>query len=140
VLSRNLEDTLKVGEKIGEQLSGGEVIELVGDVGAGKTVFVRGVAKGAGSQDSVSSPSFTISRVYKCPNFNIHHFDFYRLTDPGIMKSDIEEVAGDSDAVVMVEWSDIVERVLPKNRLVVTISAIDENARKISILFPETGK
>lgn len=137
MLSQSLDDTLLIGEKVGLQLKGGEVIELSGDVGSGKTVFVRGLAKGAGSKDNVSSPSFTISRVYKADGFDIHHFDFYRLADPGIMKADIAEAAEDETSVVAVEWSDVIEEVLPEDRIVVNFTSVDEESRKIAITFPE---
>ena len=106
-------------------------------MGSGKTVFVRGLAKGAGSKDNVSSPSFTISRVYKADGFDIHHFDFYRLADPGIMKADIAEAAEDETSVVAVEWSDVIEEVLPEDRIVVNFTSVDEESRKIAITFPE---
>lgn len=127
---------MQIGEKLGEQLKGGEIIELIGDVGAGKTVFTKGLAKGAGSPDNVASPSFTISRVYSGDIFDIHHFDFYRLTDPGIMKADIAEIAGEENRVVVVEWSDIVRDVLPSNRYVVEIQSTGDDSRKVSITFP----
>jgi tRNA threonylcarbamoyladenosine biosynthesis protein TsaE len=127
---------MQIGEKLGEQLKGGEVIELIGDVGSGKTVFTKGLAKGAGSPDNVASPSFTISRVYSGDIFDIHHFDFYRLSDPGIMMQDIAEVAGDENRVVVVEWSDIIQDVLPENRYVVSIQATGDETRKLSITFP----
>jgi len=136
VKSQSLDDTLKIGEKLGEQLKGGEVIELIGDVGSGKTVLTRGLAKGAGSADNVASPSFTISRVYKTDNFDIHHFDFYRLGDPGLMKQDIAEAAQDNNSVVVVEWSDIVEEVLPANRYIVKLEQAGEDERNIAITFP----
>jgi len=136
VSSQKLNDTLLVGEKLGQQLKGGEVIELIGDVGSGKTVLTRGIAKGAGSKDGVASPSFTISRVYKTDNFDIHHFDFYRLGDAGLMRDDIAEVANDETSVVIVEWSDIVADVLPDNRFIIEIESVGEDERKISITFP----
>ncbi len=133
IISEGLEDTLSLGEKIGQKLKGGEVIELVGDVGSGKTVFVRGLAKGAGSSDSVASPSFTISRVYNCDDFTINHFDFYRLEDAGLMKAEITDVIGDERAVVAVEWSDIVSDVMPSTKVNISFTVTDEDKRKISI-------
>lgn len=135
--SQSLGDTLKIGEEFGKQLKGGEVIELVGDIGAGKTTFVRGLAKGAQSQDHVSSPSFTISQVYKAPNFDIHHFDFYRLSDPGIMKQDIDEAVHDNSNVSIVEWAEIIEDVLPEDRFVINLRFQEDESRSISITFPE---
>ena len=89
--SGSLADTLALAEKIGRRVKGGETIELVSDLGGGKTAFVSGLAKGMGSRDSVSSPSFTLSNVYQADNISLHHFDFYRLSDPGILR---DELAG----------------------------------------------
>ncbi|HUY53392.1 MAG TPA: tRNA (adenosine(37)-N6)-threonylcarbamoyltransferase complex ATPase subunit type 1 TsaE, partial [Candidatus Dormibacteraeota bacterium] len=74
-------DTLTLAKKIGSKLKGGEVIELVGDLGSGKTTFVSGIALGAKSHDLVSSPTFVISKKYKTPTLEIYHFDLYRLDE-----------------------------------------------------------
>jgi tRNA threonylcarbamoyladenosine biosynthesis protein TsaE len=111
-------DTEKLGELLGNNLAGGEVIELRSDLGGGKTTFVRGLARGAGSRDRVSSPTFTLNRVYKVKNFDIYHFDFYRLDDAGILREQLAEAISDR-RVVIVEWSDIVQDVLPDDRLVI---------------------
>lgn len=111
-------DTERLGELLGSQLKGGDIIELRSDLGGGKTTFVRGLAKGAGSQDRVSSPTFTLSRVYKTKDFEIYHFDFYRLDDPGILKDQLAE-AVQAKSVVVVEWAGIVKDVLPKERITI---------------------
>ena len=68
------------------------VIELIGDVGAGKTTFTRGLAQGLGAKNEVTSPSFTISKSYALPNGKtLTHYDFYRLQDPGLMSEDLAE-------------------------------------------------
>src|SRR5262249_35297728 len=107
------EATEKLGEQIGKRLRGGEVIELVSDLGGGKTTFVRGLARGFGSTAHVSSPTFTISHEYKAGRRTLYHYDFYRLTEAGIMADELAEAAHDPDAVVVVEWGDIVADVLP---------------------------
>ena len=89
--SNNLEDTLNLAAKIGANIRGGEVIELVSDLGGGKTVFVRGLAKGMKSDDQVASPTFTINREYKTGDLVLSHYDFYRLSDPGIISAELEE-------------------------------------------------
>lgn len=135
IASTSLDDTLKIGSRVGRKLKGGEVIELVGDVGAGKTVFVRGLVQGFGSNDVVASPTFTISRVYHGDETDIHHFDFYRLHEPGIIRAELAEVIEDEHVVVAIEWSDIVEDVLPEDRLTVSIQATDENTRSFKFVF-----
>lgn len=119
-------------------MRGGEVVELVSDVGGGKTTFVRGLAKGMGSSDKVASPSFTLSREYRAGELTMFHFDFYRLNDPGIVANELAEVVGDPQAVVVVEWADIVEDVLPDERLTIHISSIDDTEREFRFSCPES--
>lgn len=128
---------MRLAAAIGKRLRGGEVIELVSDLGGGKTTFVRGLAEGLGSSDKVASPSFTISREYKADNKTLYHFDFYRLQDPGIVANELAEVAGDPQAVVVVEWADIVEDVLPASKLTVRIRNTGETERELSFACAE---
>src|SRR6476469_6389369 len=102
------------GERIGRLVKGGEIIELVGDVGAGKTTLVRGIASGMGVDETVQSPSFTISRVYDAPDDRrLVHYDFYRLQEPGIMANELDETIHEEGTVVAVEWAEAVQHVLP---------------------------
>lgn len=135
-LSNNAGETERLAEAIGRKLNGGEVIELRSDLGGGKTTFVRGLARGAGSQDQVASPTFTISRLYQAPKYDIHHFDFYRLDEPGIMQADLAEFVGDPGAVAVIEWADVVGHVLPQKRLAVTITQTPEGNRKLTLTCP----
>src|SRR5688572_15811906 len=81
--------TENFAETIGSQLKGGEIIELIGDVGAGKTTFARGLARGVGSTDRVTSPTFTVSNVYESGRIILKHYDFYRLNDLAIIKNEL---------------------------------------------------
>lgn len=114
------------------------MIELVGDLGSGKTSFVKGLANGIGSQDLVRSPSFTLSNQYTGKQLILNHFDFYRLDDPGIMRDELAEILERPDAVIVIEWANIVEDVLPNNRLTVSLKPISENKRAISFEYPES--
>lgn len=127
------EDTLNLAAKIGARLRGGEVIELVSDLGGGKTVFVRGLAKGMGSKDQVASPTFTISREYRAGDLELHHFDFYRLNDAGIVADELEESINDEKIAVAIEWSEIVEDVLPGDRLRVEIIKTGDESRSLTM-------
>lgn len=120
-------------------MRGGEVIELVSDLGGGKTTFTRGLSRGAGSSDRVASPTFTISREYDAKSFVITHFDFYRLPEAGIMAAELAELIGNPAYVVVVEWGEAVHDVLPKERLSVQISLDpdDENGRFIDCRYPK---
>lgn len=120
------------GVQLGELLKGGEVIELVGDVGAGKTTLVKAVAKGMGVNGDVSSPSYTISQLYDTSRgTRLAHYDFYRLSDPGILSSELEEVVGDRHTVVAIEWGDIVADVLPEDHLQIRITPLGESERRL---------
>ncbi len=129
------EETEAFAMNIGQRLQGGEVIELIADLGGGKTTFTRGLARGAGSSDAVSSPTFTVSKVYETPKFEIHHFDFYRLNDPGLNAHELEDLVGDPSAVVVVEWADGAQHVLPENRLAIRLSAVDDSVREIHLEY-----
>jgi tRNA threonylcarbamoyladenosine biosynthesis protein TsaE len=135
-------DTERLGELLGNRLSGGEVIELRSDLGGGKTTFVIGLAGGAGSQDRVSSPTFTLSRIYKAKKLEIHHFDFYRLSEPGILRDQLAESLDNPKAVVIVEWADIVKDVLPKDRFSIEFepAAGSSEERCITISYPEVKR
>lgn len=126
-----------MGSALGSRLRGGEVIELISDVGGGKTTLVRSIAAGMGSDDKVASPSFTLSREYKAGNKTLYHFDFYRLTDPGIVANELAEAAGDPQVVVVVEWADIVEGVLPAERLTIQITTTGETSREFEFTYPK---
>lgn len=131
------EETVELGKKIGSRLRGGEVFELMSDLGGGKTTFVRGLAKGFGSPDPVASPSFTISYVYGRPDGKqLYHFDFYRLNDAGVVGSELAEVEGDTDVVVVVEWGDIVHDVMPENRIKIKIEIHDNDERMLNFEYP----
>jgi tRNA threonylcarbamoyladenosine biosynthesis protein TsaE len=123
-----------LGEQIGCLLKGGEVIELVGDVGAGKTTFTKGLALGLEIDEDVQSPSFTISRVYDARDgLLLAHYDFYRLNDAGIMANELFETTQDPATVTVIEWADIVEGVLPEHRLRIEISAPTETSRTLAL-------
>lgn len=128
---------MALASAIGQKFKGGEVIELIGDLGGGKTAFVRGLAQGMGSQDKVSSPSFTISNQYTAGNLTLYHFDFYRLEEPGIIKQELEEVLGDDTAVVVIEWAEIVKDILPPGHLSIQIKTTGENTRQLTLMYPQ---
>lgn len=115
------------------------MIELVSDLGGGKTTFTRGLARGAGSTDTVASPTFTISKVYhtKKKHLQIHHFDFYRLQEAGLIADELAEVAGDEQTVTVVEWADVVQHVLPGDRLTIAIQQLPDGSRQLTFSCPK---
>jgi tRNA threonylcarbamoyladenosine biosynthesis protein TsaE len=135
--SASTEATEKFAEDFGRQLQGGEVIELIGDVGAGKTTFVRGLARGIGSTDRVSSPTFTVSKVYSSKNMNLHHYDFYRLDDLDIITRDLAEVIEEGKNSVVLEWADGVQGALPLEHISIRIEVTGETSRTLTVMMPE---
>lgn len=115
------------------------MIELRADLGGGKTTFVRGLAKGLGSRDTVSSPTFTLNQIYKGrQNMEIHHYDFYRLREAGVLSDQLSESLSSKSTVTVVEWSDIVEDVLPQDRLTIELKLDETNtdARILNFKYP----
>lgn len=122
------------GLHIGSLLHGGEVIELIGDVGAGKTTFVKGLAIGLEIDEDIQSPSFTISRTYDArDDLRLVHYDFYRLDDAGIMKAELQESVRDASTVTVIEWADIASDVLPDSRLTLQIIPTSETEREVTV-------
>ena len=110
------------------------VVELIGDVGAGKTTFTRGLAKGLGLSTQISSPSFTISKSYPLGNHRqLVHYDFYRLSDPGIMASELAESIKDPHNIIVIEWGDSVSDLLHQHHTTITISYTEDDAREITL-------
>lgn len=123
-----------LGSRLGALLNGGEIIELIGDVGAGKTTLAKGIAAGLGVDEDVQSPSFTISRVYETASgLKLAHYDFYRLQDAGIMAAELHETLSDSHSVTLIEWAEIVGGVLPADRLSISIVSPSETAREVTL-------
>lgn len=129
------EDEMKqLGVRIAHTLKGGEVLELVGDIGAGKTTLTKGIAAGLGIAEDVQSPSFTISRTYETPSgLQLAHYDFYRLTDPGILLTELNDLVGDPETIVIIEWAEVVNEVLPTERITITIESPSEERRLVRI-------
>lgn len=127
--------TIALGEKIAALLVGGEVLELVGDVGAGKTFLTKSIARGLGITEDVQSPTFTISRLYDTPRgLQLAHYDFYRLNDAGIMALELAETLSEPKTVTVLEWSEVVAGVLPKDRLTITFSPVAETSRRLQLV------
>lgn len=128
-------DAMKaLGSRLGALVRGGEVIELVGDIGAGKTTFTKGLAAALDITEDVQSPTFTISRVYESPRgVRLAHYDFYRLNEPGIMRAELDEAVHDSSTVTVIEWAEVVADVLPADTLRITIAATGEDTRTVAL-------
>src|SRR5581483_8998174 len=120
-------DTERLGAALAKSLKPPIVIELRSDLGGGKTTFTRGLVRGIGSADKVASPTFTLNKIYKADHLEIHHFDFYRLNDPGVVSDQLEESLQNPGVITVVEWSDIVRGVLPDNRLIIEFQPVESD-------------
>jgi tRNA threonylcarbamoyladenosine biosynthesis protein TsaE len=131
IITGSPKETFSIGEKIATFLKGGETLLLTGDLGAGKTMFAKGVASGLGVDPltPVVSPTFTLINMYKA-RIDIVHADLYRLDPEGIFGLGIEEYM-DNSHVVMVEWADISEGYFKGNLLRIKIEYLEESRRKI---------
>lgn len=127
--------TEEFATKLGRQFRGGEIVELIGDLGAGKTTFVRGLAVGLGSHDPVSSPTFAISNVYD-GKLKMYHSDLYRLHDDRLVKEELSELLNDKGAVLVFEWAGELLDVLPRERLKIEFKATAESERVLRLQIP----
>ena len=128
------DETIRFGKKLGMLLSPGDVVALVGELGAGKTTLVRGIVQGLGVTDRrvVKSPTFSL--VYKYEGrIPIYHFDAYRLEDAQEMLDIGSDEMIYGNGVAIVEWADKVLGCLPKEYLEITLTAVSENERNIEI-------
>jgi len=123
------------GEKIAEGLVFPTTIELIGDIGVGKTTLVKGLAKGLGVSAEITSPSFTISKIYRSQTqpITLAHFDFYRLNDPGIMQEELNESIEQANTITVIEWATTVKNILPENHTKIFIHYNDDNTRTVEI-------
>tara|TARA_B000000460_G_scaffold244041_1_gene213700 strand:- start:10 stop:447 length:438 start_codon:yes stop_codon:yes gene_type:complete len=135
ILEAKTETELKrIGAILAASFKGGEVVQLIGDVGAGKTTFTKGLALGLSVKGDVQSPSFTISRVYDARDgLQLAHYDFYRLQDPGILTAELQEVVHDPTTITVIEWADSVEGVLPDTHISISFAAPSETTRTVTL-------
>lgn len=131
IISHSENDTRELGRKLAENLSGGLIVLMYGDLGSGKTVFVRGVGEYFGVH-GVRSPSFTLINEYETDSgLYIIHADLYRLDPEGVYALGLEEYAGADDCVMFVEWPDRWQNIPDNHVLKVYFSALSESEREI---------
>jgi len=136
IITYSESDTVLEGTKLGAKLRPGAIVALYGPLGAGKTTFTRGIAKGLGVDMSVSSPTFTIVNEYPgiIPLF---HFDMYRLEREDELFDIGWDDYQDRDGVCVVEWSENVPGAFPAGTITVDIEALDDTTRQLDIVFPD---
>lgn len=136
IMKQNISSTEEMqnfGENIAKKLPSGSVIELIGDVGAGKTTLVKGIGKGLGVKETIQSPSYTIFCKYQGSEKDLHHYDFYRLQDPGLVSFDLEESLHTENTVTVVEWGDSIKGILPENHITIKITPVSDDERQVEV-------
>lgn len=134
ILSRNPKETINFGRRLAKYLKSSDIICLFGRFGSGKTILVKGIAKGLGfKKNEVISPSFIFIKEYRKRKFSLYHFDLYRLEG-------LEELFNlgyyeylYSDAISVIEWADKMKNLLPESYLEIKLSIKDENTRSIKL-------
>jgi len=120
-------DTIKLGEKTARLLKPGDIIALEGDLGTGKTVFVKGVAMGLEIGEHVTSPTFNIVHSYESNSVTLHHFDVYRVNDEDdLFEIGFEEYLYKGD-ICIIEWADLIKNMLPDNTIWIKLQRTDDN-------------
>ena len=123
--TKNEIETIELGEKLGRLLSGGAVVLLIGDLGAGKTAFSKGIGKGLGVKRVINSPTFTIVKEYQGDTLTFYHLDLYRLD--GLNNDyDLDEYIEATDTVCAIEWPNQVSEIIPKEHILVKIERKEE--------------
>lgn len=137
-VSRSPEQTRRIGTRVGALLHSGDVLALSGDLGAGKTTFVQGIAQGWGSTDNVSSPTFVLVNMYRRTDTErLHHMDAYRIQSALEAEDlDIDEML--ANGALIVEWAERIRSALPGEYLSVELSWADEEQR--NMVFIPHGK
>ena len=128
---KNEKETENFGRRLGESLSAGEVVAMVGDLGTGKTTLTGYIARGLGIKETVSSPTFTIIKEYNSGRLPLYHFDVYRIGDPEELFNIGADEYFDGDGVCVVEWADLVSEELPENSKYIFIEYGDKEGERI---------
>lgn len=135
LISSSPEETRAMGEKIGRTLRPGAVICLYGELGAGKTCLIQGLARGLGVKEEkeVKSPTFVLIREYE-GRFPIYHFDLYRIESEQELEGLGYEEYFYGRGVTLIEWADKIQEHLPPNRIEIHLTFLDENERRIEVI------
>ncbi|HSX08942.1 MAG TPA: tRNA (adenosine(37)-N6)-threonylcarbamoyltransferase complex ATPase subunit type 1 TsaE [Candidatus Saccharimonadales bacterium] len=137
IVTNTFEETQQVGLTFAKELRGGEVIALYGNLGAGKTTFMQGLAKGLGITRNIISPTFIIMRTYEVSNNDIrtlYHLDLYRIeNDEQAVDLGLNDLMGEKDNIVAIEWPDKIENILPEKRINIYFEYLGDDKREIRL-------
>ncbi len=139
IILKGLEETEEFGEKLGSLLKPGDIVSLIGDLGAGKTTLTKSIGKGLGIEDYITSPTFTLVNEYK-GKYWVYHFDVYRLDNI----EELDDLGFDeyfySNGVSIIEWGDRIEKFLPKEKINIQIEKGKELDDRIVTIFGEGNR
>ena len=124
LILKNEDETRAFGLELGASLRKGDIVALIGDLGTGKTALTKYIAEGLGIRETITSPTFTIVQEYRQGRLPLYHFDVYRIGDPEEMDEIGYEDCFFGDGVCLIEWSGLIEEILPEH---VTKVAIEKN-------------
>ncbi|MBR4355808.1 MAG: tRNA (adenosine(37)-N6)-threonylcarbamoyltransferase complex ATPase subunit type 1 TsaE [Elusimicrobiaceae bacterium] len=131
ITSSSREQTLALAAQFAHRLKGGEIVFLRGPIGAGKTVFVKGIAQSLGVKGSPTSASFSLLKAYRNKQYCLFHIDLFRLEEGEVFNLGFEEMLEDEKAIILAEWPDPVARMLPQDRLEMNFVLKEGNEREI---------
>ena len=121
---------MALGSKLAAHLKLGDAIEFIGDLGGGKTTFIKGLAAGLGIEKTVTSPTYNIQRSYKLSSGgSLEHYDLYRLADDEVLLQEMSEILLAGDAIICVEWADHLTSHLGAERFIIKAEFVDETSR-----------
>lgn len=135
IISNSVEDTIKIGIGLGRKLKAGDVVALIGELGSGKTVLTKGIAKAMAVKDVkyVNSPTFVIIKEYK-GKAPLYHFDLYRLNKSSELDSESYREYFYGNGITVIEWADKIKDILPKKHTEVRLAVLDNYRRRIEIV------
>lgn len=135
VITHSEEETEAEGFRLAQTLSAGDTVLLRGNLGAGKTVFSRGFARGLGITEPVSSPTYTIVQEYELPQSGrLYHLDLYRISDVNAaLAFGVDEFLDDPRGIALVEWPDRISGILPEQAVCIEIEHLSDTERRITI-------
>jgi tRNA threonylcarbamoyladenosine biosynthesis protein TsaE len=136
VLSKSPEETVALGLQLSRELAPGACLALVGELGAGKTTIIKGLARGLGiPEEDVLSPTFVLIREYRSGRLPLYHVDAYRIT----RAEELQEIGLEeyllSEGITVIEWADRVRGIIPKSCIEIKLEVLSENERKITISY-----
>jgi tRNA threonylcarbamoyladenosine biosynthesis protein TsaE len=140
IITHSEEETITAAEDFSRKLLDGDVVALRGDLGSGKTHFAKGVCRGLGIREHVTSPTFTIVNEYTGGKFPVYHFDFYRLRSLSELKEIGYEEYINDEGICLLEWADMIEEELPAKRYDVQLSLGATNAERIIHISKTSSK